>query len=97
VVLDLLANDVPLTPSSTVDPGAPYSWATFSKTYDAASLTGHLGESLRIRVGWGGAGGSTGDQSHLDVVTLDAVPEPSTLVLAVLGLLSLAWYGWRRR
>ena len=25
------------------------------------------------------------------------VPEPSTLILAVLGLLGLGWYGWRRR
>ncbi len=95
VVLDLLANDVVITPSSTVDPGAPYAWAEFSRTWNAASLAGHLGESLRIRVGWGPD--ATGSQSHLDMVSLDAIPEPSTLLLAAVGLLSLVCYGWRRR
>jgi hypothetical protein len=66
VVLDLLANGVALTPSSSVDPGAPYAWEEFSRTYDAASLTGHLGESLTIRVGWGPD--AVGAQSHLDNV-----------------------------
>jgi hypothetical protein len=87
VVLVLLADGVALTPSSTVDPGAPYEWDVFSRTYDAASLTGHLGESLRIRVGWGPAAG--GSQSQLDMVSLTAIPEPATLSLMVLGGLAM--------
>ena len=33
----------------------------------------------------------------LDDVIINAVPEPGTLVLAVLGFLPLSYYAWRRR
>ncbi|NQU21180.1 MAG: hypothetical protein HQ567_07855, partial [Candidatus Nealsonbacteria bacterium] len=77
VVLELLANGVALTPSSSVDPAAaPYTWEDeFSRTYDHASLTGHLGESLTIRVGFGPD--ALGTQSHLDVVSLNGVLDPA--------------------
>ena len=39
VLLELLADGEALTPSSSVDPAAPYAWEEFSRTYDAASLT----------------------------------------------------------
>jgi len=87
VVFDLLANGVALTPSSSVDPAAPYVWEEFSRIYDAASLTGHLGESLTIRVGWGPDAG--GSQSHLDAVSLNVTPEPATTML----VLGLGWFG----
>jgi hypothetical protein len=72
VVLDLLADGVVLTPSSTVDPELSGDWQEFSRTYDAASLAGHLGESLTIRLGVGR--GASGGQSHLDAVSLSYVP-----------------------
>ncbi len=72
VLVELLADGVPLTPSSSVDPPAPHAWNVVSRTYDADSLAGHLGESLRIRVGWGPD--ATGTQSHLDMVTLSYTP-----------------------
>jgi hypothetical protein len=72
VLIELLADGVPLLPSSSVDPPAPHAWDVVSRTYDAASLAGHLGESLTIRVGWGPE--ATGTQSHLDMVTLSYTP-----------------------
>jgi hypothetical protein len=88
VVLDLLADGEVVTASSTVDPGAPYDWDLFSRTYDAASLAGHIGESLRIRVGWGPD--TTGSQSNLDRVQLFEIPEPATMLMLGLGGLTLA-------
>jgi hypothetical protein len=75
VVLELLADGVALTPSSSVDPVLSDEWQEFSRTYDAASLDGHLGKSLTIRLGVGR--GASGTQSHFDAVSLSCVPEPA--------------------
>ena len=89
--LDLLANGVLLTPSSsTGTSGASETWNEFTNTYDAASLAAVVGQNLTIRVGW--AMGVTGSQSELDNVTLtsaSAVPEPTSLSLLALGALGL--------
>ena len=37
--------------------------------------------------------GVTGDQ----IMQFNVIPEPSSLMLTALGLVSLAGYGWRRR
>ncbi len=42
-------------------------------------------------------GGGPGGWGHFDNVRLELVPEPSTFVLAVFGLLGLAFCGLRRR
>ena len=94
VLLELLANDVVITPSSSVDPPAPYAWPDeFSRTYDVASLGGHLGEPLRIRVGWGPD--ATGTQSHLDNVTLEVFnrlyPFPEYGETLYTGDVELSW------
>jgi hypothetical protein len=75
VVLELLADGVALTPSASVDPVLNGDWQKVSRTYDAASLDGHLGESLTIRLGIDrGAGGG---QSCLDAVSLSYAPGPA--------------------
>ena len=68
VVLELLADGVALTPSSSVDPVLSGDWKEFSRTYDAASLAGHIGESLTIRLGVGR--GASGGQTCFDAVSL---------------------------
>jgi hypothetical protein len=79
VVLELLADGVALTPSSSVDPELSGDWQEFSRTYDAASLDGLLGASLTIRLGVGR--GASGGQSHFDAVSLSYAPEPEPVVL----------------
>ena len=72
VVLELLADGVALMPSSSVDPELSGEWQEVSRTYDAVSLAGHIGESLTIRLGVGR--GSGGGQSCLDAVSLSYAP-----------------------
>jgi len=72
VVLELLADGVALTPSSSIDPELSGDWQEFSRTYDAASLEAHVGESLTIRLGVGR--GASGGQSHFDAVSLSYAP-----------------------
>jgi hypothetical protein len=79
VVLELLADGVALVPASSVDPELSGDWQEFSRTYDAASLAGHLGESLTIRLGVGR--GASGGQSHFDAVSLSYVKEPLTITV----------------
>ena len=86
-VLDLLSNGIILTPTSSVT--APDGlWTLHTKTYDAASLGGVVGEALKIRVGWA-LGANGGGQGYLDNVQFSAVPEPSTFALLALGCLGL--------
>jgi len=68
VVLELLAGGVVVTPSSLVDPTLTADYQEFSRTYDAASLAGFLGEPLTIRLGVGR--NAEGDQTRFDNVDL---------------------------
>jgi hypothetical protein len=102
VVLELLADGVALTPSSSEDPVLSDEWQEFSRTYDAASLSGHLGKSLTIRLGVGR--GASGTQSHFDAVSLSYVPAPAATVSLIEDFDSLSvgsnmhdvdgWEGW---
>ncbi|NQV34594.1 MAG: hypothetical protein HQ515_18010, partial [Phycisphaeraceae bacterium] len=71
VVLDLLANGVLLAPTSSVDPEVTGDWQEVSRTYDAASLAGVLGQDLTIVLGV--ARGSAGGQTHFDDVLLTSL------------------------
>ncbi len=70
VVLDLLADGAVLTRTSSVDPVLTGEWQEVSRTYDAASLAGVLGQDLTIVLGVDR--GSTDGQTHFDDVLLDS-------------------------
>ena len=99
VVLELLADGVALTPSSSVDPELSGEWQEFSRTYDAATLEAHVGESLTIRLGVGR--GASGGQSHFDAVSL-SYPEPTVSLVENFDSLAVGanmnevdgWEGW---
>jgi len=56
-----------------------------------ASPTTSNWDNLHFQFDIGGA------YAHLDAISLSAVPEPSTFVLAVAGLIGLLAYAWRKR
>ena len=92
IVLELLADGVAIA-HSAVDPESNAEWKEYSRTYAAADLAALVGQELTIQLGVGRE--ATGSQGRFDNVSLTAVPEPSTMILTVLGLLGLALY--RRR
>jgi len=73
-VLNLLADGVVITPTSSVDPDpeAPeYGDLTeISRTYDVADLTGYIGQSITIVLGVGRDPNAFGEQSKFDDVSL---------------------------
>jgi len=73
-VLNLLAGGIALTPTSSVDPELTGDWQEFSRTYDSASLVGHIGQPLTIVLGVGRD--ATGNQTRFDDVTLLHNSEP---------------------
>ena len=100
VVLDLLADGVALTPSSSTDPGG--GWRQVSRIYDATSLSGHAGESLTIVLGHGRP--AAGTQNRYDDVSLDfepgqavVIPEPLTMTCLFAGVAALGGYVRKRR
>jgi hypothetical protein len=80
-------------PFSIVAParGSASSAATFGPTVNASAVTSNIGIQLRFALS---AGDTASILSRFDV---EAVPEPSTLVLSALGLLGTTAVGWRRR
>jgi len=59
--------------------------ATYSVTLTADQLALYVGQTLQVRVGATGTGGTGDGQLHLDNVTLGAVPEPGTLAMVAIG------------
>ncbi len=70
VTLDLLADGVALTPSSSVDPVLSAEWQEYSRTYDLASLAGSVGKDVTIQLGVGRE--ASGTQSRFDDVSLSS-------------------------
>ena len=102
VLLELLAGGVPVTPTSSVDPVLSDTWQEYSRTYDAASLAGSVGQPLTVRLGVGPV--AAGTQAHLDNVSLSfepdetgEIPEPLTMTCLFAGMAVLGGYARRRR
>jgi hypothetical protein len=70
----------------------PANWTTYSGSFTAPAGTDHL--TIQFMANTGAAVGST-SKMHVDNVVLNAIPEPSTVGLVGLGLISLL--GLRRR
>ncbi len=68
VVLELLAGETVLTPTSSVDPVLSGNLQNFCRTYDSSSLVDYIGEPLRIVLGVGR--NATGTQTRFDNVRL---------------------------
>jgi hypothetical protein len=85
LLLTLLANGVPVTPTSTSFPTLTRAYQTVSETYSAAALAGDVGQALQIKLGTGSP--ATGQQLDFDNVTLSTttVPEPVGLAGLVAG------------
>ena len=87
IAFDLLADGVPLTPTSLVDPTPGLGdFETISRTYDAASLAAFVGQDLTIMVGVTDDN-TAGNRIIFDDVAMTPapIPEPSSLVLLGLG------------
>lgn len=79
-------------------------FGTFTLTASDADVAAAAAAGQSIGIGFFGAGGGTSGNSDFDLdnvqlvaTSASVVPEPSTLVLTTLGLLSLVLVGWRRR
>lgn len=90
LALWLQADGVQLTPSSSVDvvtPNADGSYQMISRTFDAADLSGNVGEALTVVVGVEDAN-DLGNRVLFDNLEVTAIPEPSSgLMLGLAGLL----------
>jgi hypothetical protein len=91
IAFHLLANGVQLIPSafSIVDPMAPYTtFQQISRSYNASDLAGLVGQSLTIVVGVEDDN-NIGGRLVFDDISLETVPEPTSVLLGSLSLLAL--------
>lgn len=84
---ELYAGGAPVTPSSFVDQVIPLDegFQLISRTYDAAALAAHVGETTKIRISIPDSN-VIGNRIIFDDVSFSVVPEPSVALLAGIGL-----------
>ncbi len=70
VVLNLLANGVVVTPTSSVSPVLTGDWQAYSRTYNDVTLSSYVGQAMTIVLGVGR--NASGTQSHFDDVSLSS-------------------------
>jgi hypothetical protein len=79
---DILATGTPATDGN---------WSTYTATFTCVDTCSQVGDSIEILLG------SSGSQGDFDNVSISvSVPEPSALLMLVLGLIGLVAFGWRR-
>ncbi len=65
--------------------------------FSTTSIGVAMGDTIDFKVGFGSNNNFNGDTTSLDaVITFNAIPEPNTLTLAMLGILGLIGCGRRR-
>ena len=93
--IELLAGGVLLESDTGASPIDDTSWKTASLTYNSGANPAQLGEPLEIRLL--AVDFADGYEVDFDTVSLDAVPEPSTVVLLCMGALGLLLFARRKR
>lgn len=91
LTLDLMANGVAITPTSSVNPTSDADdFQEISRTYDAAALAAFVGQSITVQFGTT-PGNPNAGRASWDDISLVAIPEPSSAVLfgGCLGVLAL--------
>lgn len=90
LTLDLMANGVAITPTSSVNPTTDTgTFQVISRTYDAAALASFLGQSITVQFGTS-PGNLNDGRASWDDISLTAIPEPSSyaMVGGFLGVLA---------
>jgi hypothetical protein len=86
---DLYAGATLVTPTSVVDQGTlNEGFQMISRTYDAAALSGFIGQTTKIRFAIPDSN-TIGNRIIFDDVNFTAIPEPSAALIGGLGLLAL--------
>lgn len=87
--LNLLANGVVITPTTSTGPGTGNNvWYTMTRTYDLAALLPFAGQELTVEFGTNPTN-SFGGRASWDNIALFAIPEPSSMSLVLIGGLAL--------
>lgn len=97
-----------VTNNKTLFPGSAWTlgstpaagtWNTVTTTFTTGDSGGVIGEDIMVRFGTAGGSSAPGFRGAFDNVILTAspIPEPSTMMLVLTGLIGLVCYAWRKR
>lgn len=81
---------------STGDDPVAGHWEKVTATFTTGNSGGPIGQNIMIRFGTASLGGY---RAGFDGITLDAqsIPEPSTMLLLVIGMIGLLCHAWRKQ